>query len=257
MSVSSTGTPAQFVHPGEASHGDLGMIAKGDALIALSNSGETAELTDIITYSRRFAIPMVAITAGSESALAAAADVALLLPPAPEACPMGLAPTTSTTLMMALGDALAVALLERKGFAEEDYRVLHPGGSLGRRLLHVAEIMHVGDEVPLCPPETPMPQAIMLLAKKRKGCVGIVDPQGGLIGILTDGDLGRHWDGDILARQAGDVMSQAPKTIEPQKLVAEALGFMNANDITCLFVVEDRRPVGIIHMHDCLKAGVS
>ena len=254
--LASTGTPAQFVHPGEASHGDLGMIAGGDALIALSNSGNTPELNDIIAHSRRFSIPMIGITSRADSVLAEASDVALILPGAPEACPMGLAPTTSTTLMMALGDAIAVALLERQGFSKDRYRELHPGGALGKGLLRVLDLMHTGDEIPLCRPQTPMSEAALLLASKRKGCVGIVDDQGDLIGIVTDGDLGRHWGKEIFERQAGDIMTTDPKTILPQAFAAEALGLMNSQAITCLFVVEDTRPVGILHMHDCLRAGV-
>jgi len=259
--LSSTGTPAQFVHPGEASHGDLGMIAPGDAVLALSNSGDTAELSDIIAYARRFAIPLGAMTSGARSALAEAADVAIILPRAPEACPMGLAPTTSTTMMIALGDALAIALLERKGFSALDFQVLHPGGSLGRKLLRVADIMHGAAELPLCPPEMPMAEAILIMTNRRFGCVGIVGDDGRLQGIITDGDLRRHMAEGLLDMRAADVMTASPMTIRGQALAAEALGVMNGvrntRPITSLFVVEEERPIGILHIHDCLRAGVA
>jgi len=259
--LSSTGTPAQFVHPGEASHGDLGMIAPGDAVVALSNSGDTAELGDIIAYTRRFAVPLIAMTRGAGSALAEAADVALILPPVPEACPMGLAPTTSTTMMLALGDAIAIALLERKGFSAQDFQVLHPGGSLGRQLLRVSDIMHGTEQVPLCAPETPMAEAILVMTNRHFGCVGIAGDDGRLVGIITDGDLRRHMADGLLQLRAADVMTGSPRTIRPQALAAEALGVMNGvrntRPITSLFVVEDGRPVGILHIHDCLRAGVA
>jgi len=257
----STGTPAQFVHPGEASHGDLGMIAPSDAIVALSNSGDTAELCDIIAYARRFAIPLAAMTRRAGSTLAEAADVAIILPEAPEACPMGLAPTTSTTMMLALGDAIAVALLERKGFTAQDFQVLHPGGSIGRKLLRVSEMMHQGKELPLCQPQTPMAEAILVMTERRFGCVGIVDGDGCLIGIITDGDLRRHMTPGLLDMAAREVMTPAPRTIRPQALAAEALGIMNGvrdqRPITSLFVVEGARPIGILHIHDCLQAGVA
>ena len=255
----STGTPAQFVHPAEASHGDLGMIAPGDAVLALSNSGETEELADIVAYTRRFRIPLLAMTRGGQSALAEAADVTLLLPSSAEACPMGLAPTTSTTMMLALGDALAVALLERKGFSSGDFQVLHPGGKLGQKLLRVADIMHDGDAVPLVGRNTVMAEAILVMTTKSFGCVGVTDDAGRLIGIVTDGDLRRHMGDDDLLRATVDrVMSGKPKTIRPQALAAEALGLMNASAITSLFAVDDkRRPLGILHIHDCLRAGIA
>jgi arabinose-5-phosphate isomerase len=256
--LASTGTPAQFVHPVEASHGDLGMIGSEDAILALSNSGETSELADIIAYSRRFRIPLIAITGGSRSTLAAASDVVLLLPAAAEACPMGLAPTTSTTMMMTLGDALALALLERKGFSSADFRVFHPGGRLGRRLLRVRDIMHQDDAVPLVAPAAPMSDAILVMTAKSFGCVGVCEADGRLIGVITDGDLRRHM-GDTLLRQAvGAVMNRNPKTIHPAALAADALGLMNRFAITSLFVVDEgTRPVGFLHMHDCLRAGVA
>ena len=255
--LASTGTPAQFVHPAEASHGDLGMIAKHDSVLALSNSAETAELADIISYAARFDIPLIAITAGAKSALAQAADAVLLLPPVAEGCPMGLAPTTSTAMSLALGDALAVALLERRGFTQQEFRVLHPGGKLGRRLLHVADIMHRGKQVPVCRLATPMSQALLEMSAKSFGCVAVLDKQGHLAGVVTDGDLRRHMHADLLKRSAAEVMTPRPKTIRPTALAAEALQFMNSSRITSLFVVEDRAVVGIVHLHDCLRAGVA
>lgn len=255
---SSTGTPAQFVHPAEASHGDLGMIADGDAVLALSNSGDTVELADIVAYTRRFRIPLLAMTRRDGSTLAEAADVTLLLPATAEACPMGLAPTTSTTMMLALGDALAVALLERKGFSTGDFQVLHPGGQLGQKLLRVADIMHDGDAVPLIGRTAGMAEAILVMTTKSFGCVGVTDDAGKLIGIVTDGDLRRHMGDDLLRSPVDKVMSGRPKTIRPQALAAEALGQMNAASITSLFAVDDkRRPVGILHIHDCLRAGIA
>ncbi|MBX9634167.1 MAG: KpsF/GutQ family sugar-phosphate isomerase [Magnetospirillum sp.] len=254
--MASTGTPAFFVHPGEASHGDLGMIMPGDAVVALSNSGETPELGDIVAYARRFEIPLIGITSRAGSTLAQASDVALILPPIPEACPMGLAPTTSTTLMLALGDTLAVALLERKGFTAADFKVFHPGGKLGQRLLKAADLMHGGDGVPLVGPETGMTEVLLVMTQKRLGCAGVVE-DGHLIGIITDGDLRRHIQGDLLAQDARAVMTASPKTVPPSMLAAEALRIMNAKTITTLFVVDDGRPVGVLHVHDLLRSGVA
>ena len=254
----STGTPAQFVHAGEASHGDLGMVGAEDAVLALSNSGETAELAGIIAYSRRFGIPLVAVTAGAGSALAGAADVVVLLPQAVEAGPMGLAPTTSTTIMSALGDALAMALVERRGFSLDDFRVLHPGGKLGQRLLRVADLMHFGDAVPLVAATTRMSEAILVMTAKSFGCVGACDPEGRLVGIVTDGDLRRQMDDALLARTVAEIMHAPPRTIGGAALAAEALGVMNRTAITALFVTDDRGvPKGFLHMHDCLRAGVA
>ncbi|MTJ84195.1 MAG: KpsF/GutQ family sugar-phosphate isomerase [Telmatospirillum sp.] len=257
--LASTGTPSLFVHPGEASHGDLGMITRHDAVLALSNSGETPELTDVVHYSRRFGIPLVAVTSHADSALAHTADVALILPDVGEACPMGLAPTTSTTLMLALGDALAVALLERKGFSPADFKVFHPGGQLGRRLLKVSELMHSGDELPLVAGDLGMGQVLLVMTNKSFGCVGVLTPEGdALAGIITDGDLRRHLEPGLFARTAAEVMTAAPKTTRPNALAAEALHVMNARSITSLFVVDETmRPVGIVHMHDCLRAGIA
>ena len=255
--LASVGTPALYVHPAEASHGDMGMITADDAILALSNSGETAELADVLSYARRFSIPLIGITANAGSTLGEAATIALTLPPSAEACPLGLAPTTSTTMMMALGDAIAVALLERKGFTSQDFQVLHPGGKLGRRLLRVADIMHAGDEIPLVSETTPMSDALLTMTAKHFGCVGILDVQGRLVGVITDGDLRRHIGDDLLNRRAREVMTASPKTIRPQALASEALGLMNARSITSLFVVEADRPVGILHIHDALRAGVA
>ena len=256
--MASTGTPAQFVHPSEASHGDLGMIGMDDAIIAISNSGDTGELADIISYSRRFKIPLIAITGGRGSALAEAADVVLPLPHAAEACPMGLAPTTSTTMTMALGDALAIGLLERKGFSTADFQRFHPGGKLGRRLLRVDDIMHSGDDVPLVGPDAPMSEAILVMSAKSFGCVGVRGEDGRLHGVITDGDLRRHMNDGLLSRRVGEVMHRDPKTILSTHLAAEALGIMNRFAITALFVVdEQQRPAGFLHMHDCLRAGVA
>jgi arabinose-5-phosphate isomerase len=258
--LASTGTPALFVHPAEASHGDLGMIVPGDAILALSNSGETAELADLVAHSRRFALPLVAITARPGSTLAAAADIALVLPSAAEACPMGLAPTTSTTMQMALGDALAVALLNRRGFTAADFHQIHPGGRLGTRLRRVRELMHGGDAVPLAPPDTAMDRALLVMTEKRFGCLGVVDAAGRLVGIVTDGDLRRAMGPDLLARCVSDVMTHAPRTIAPDALAVEALHAMNARarPITTLFVVDARGlPIGILHVHDLLRAGLA
>ena len=255
--LSSVGTPALYVHPAEASHGDLGMIAEGDAIVALSNSGETPELSDILAYAKRHAIPLIAITTKPGSTLAEAADAALILPPSPEACPLGLAPMTSTTMMLALGDALAVALLERKGFSTDDFQVLHPGGKLGKMLLRVKDIMHDGEELPLAGPDASLADSILTMTAKRFGCVGIVDDGGRLMGVITDGDLRRHMGPGLLGYAAAQVMTDRPATIRPQALVSEALGLMNARKITNLFVVDDRFPVGILHIHDCLHAGVA
>jgi arabinose-5-phosphate isomerase len=259
--LASTGSPAYYVHPSEASHGDLGMITASDAVIAFSNSGETTEVRDLLEYSRRYSIPLIAVTAKRGSTLAETADAVLLLPNVPEACPMGLAPTTSTTASLALGDALAVALLERKGFSAQDFRLLHPGGKLGTGLLRVADLMHTDEEMPLAAADTPMSEAVVTMTAKRKGCIGIVDETGRLSGIITDGDLRRQMGPDLLARTAGELMTRDPLTIRPQALAAEAVAVMSKREITSLFVVSEagssEELTGIIHMHDCLKAGVA
>ena len=257
--LASTGTPALFVHPAEASHGDLGMIVAGDAVLALSNSGETPELADLVAHTRRFGLPLVAITGGAESALAQAADVLLLLPQAAEACPMGLAPTTSTLMQMALGDALAVALLTRRGFTATEFRRFHPGGRLGARLRRVRELMHTGEAVPLAPPETRMDRALLLMTEKRFGCLGVVGADGLLAGVVTDGDLRRHMGPDLLSRRVAEVMTEQPRVIGAEAMAVEALAAMNApaRPVTSLFVVDPAgRPVGILHIHDLLRAGL-
>lgn len=255
--MASVGTPALYVHPGEASHGDLGMITKGDAVLALSNSGQTEELSDTIAFCLRFGIPLIGMTGRANSSLAEQATVALILPPADEACPMGLAPTTSTTMMLALGDALAVALLERKGFSAEAFHMLHPGGKLGRRLLRVVDLMHQGADMPLVAPDTPMADVLLVMTERRLGCAGIVDTDGRLSGIITDGDLRRHMGAQLMDRSAADIMTRDPRTIRPGALAAEAIGIMNSHKITGLFAVEEGKPVGFLHMHDCLREGVA
>jgi len=258
--LASTGTPAQFVHPAEASHGDLGAVMRADALVMLSNSGDTQELSDLITFAKRFSIPMIGIASRADSALLRAADIPLLLPKSREACPMGLAPTTSTTLMLVLGDALAIALMERRGFTSDQYRDLHPGGSLGKALIRVSDIMHTGPDMPLVAQGATMGESLIAMTGKRFGCVGVVDGEGGLVGIFTDGDLSRRMDRTLLDLAIADVMTKAPKIVAPGQLAAEALALMNEKKITVLFVVEKgdklRRPVGILHMHDCLRAGL-
>jgi arabinose-5-phosphate isomerase len=253
--LASTGTPAFFVHPAEASHGDLGMISETDAVLALSNSGETAELSDLVSYTRRFGIPLIGMTGKRASTLAEQADIVLCLPPVEEAGPHG-APTTSTTLMITLGDAIAVALLERRGFSADDYRVFHPGGSLGKSLLKVRDLMHGGDELPVTAPETPMSDTILLMTQKTFGVAGVVGSDGKLLGIVTDGDLRRHMAQGLFDKVAADVMTNNPKTIDPNVLAAEALREMNEWKVTSVFAVESGRPVGILRMHDVLRAGV-
>jgi arabinose-5-phosphate isomerase len=253
--LASTGTPAFFVHAAEASHGDLGMIAPGDAVLAISNSGETPELADLISYTRRYGIPLVAITGRAESSLAVAADATLLLPDVGEACPLGLAPTTSTTMMIALGDAVAVALLERRGFTTEDFKVFHPGGQLGRKLFKVEDLMHVGDELPLVTEGTLMAEVVIVMTKKTFGVAGVIDSGGHLAGIVTDGDLRRHISNGLFDMKAVDVMTKTPKTTSRSILAAEALRRMNEWKVTSVFVVEGEKPVGILRMHDVLRAG--
>jgi len=257
--LASTGTPAHFVHPGEASHGDLGMITREDAVLCLSNSGDTKELSDIIAYTRRFDIPLIAIVGKADSTLARRSDVALILPDAPEACSIGLAPTTSTTLTLALGDALAVALLERKGFSADQFHVFHPGGKLGGSLIKVSDLMHTETAVPLIEEAAPMEAVLLEMTDKGFGTVGIIGTGGILAGVITDGDLRRHMGRNLLAMCARDVMTLNPQTINPRALAAEALAQMNSKGkggITCLLVAEEGTPVGILSVHDCLRAGV-
>jgi len=255
--LASTGQPAFFVHPGEASHGDLGMVQTDDVVIALSNSGETSELSDIIAFTRRYRIGLIGMTRGAKSTLAEASDVALVIPDSPEACPMGLAPTTSTTVMLALGDALAVCLLERKGFSAQDFRNFHPGGKLGQRLLKVGDLMHDGDQLPLVGQDTPMSDALIVMSQKSFGVVGVVDENGVLGGVITDGDLRRHMSKDLIDQRAGDVMTSGCISVKPTQIASEALAIMNERKITSLFCVDGIKPVGILHIHDCLRAGVA
>jgi arabinose-5-phosphate isomerase len=255
--LSSTGTPAFFVHPAEASHGDLGMIAGDDVVFALSWSGETAELKNLIDYSRRFRIGLIAVTADAASTLGQAADITLVLPQAREACPHNLAPTTSSLMQLALGDALAIALLESRGFTAIDFRNLHPGGRLGAALTFIRDLMHGGAEMPLKPVGTQMSDALVEMSAKGFGCVGITDPAGHLVGIITDGDLRRHMRPNLLEARVEDVMTKGPNTVRPDQLASETLEILNSLKRTVLFVVEGRRAVGIVHMHDLLRAGVA
>jgi len=256
--MASTGTPAYFVHPGEASHGDLGMIRQDDVILALSWSGETAELADIITYSRRFAIPLVAITSGAESALGREADVRLCLPRAEEACPNGLAPTTSTTMQLAIGDALAVALLEAKGFTAQDFRLFHPGGKLGARLTFLRDVMHAGERLPLVREGALMGEAVVEISAKGFGCVGVLDAAGKLAGIVTDGDLRRHMRPDLMSAPVAQVMTRAPQVGAADQLAVEALQTLSSRKIGALFVVDGAgKPVGIVHLHDLLRIGAA
>ena len=252
----STGTPAFFVHPSEASHGDLGMITPNDAIVALSWSGESVELGNLITYSRRFKVPLIALTSRLESTLGKHADVPLILPRAKEACPHGLAPTTSTTMQLALGDCLAIALLEAKGFTAHDFKVFHPGGSLGAQLKHASDLMHKGEMLPIAHEDQPMSEALVIMTAKAFGCLGVVDAKGRLVGIVTDGDLRRKMGSDLLAARTGDVMTKKPKTVAPTALASAVLEMLNAARITALFVVDKGKPVGILHVHDLLRAGV-
>ena len=254
--LASTGTPAFFVHAADASHGDLGMITSDDVMLALSWSGETEELKDLINYSRRFRIPLIAVTVSADSTLGKSADVVLALPATREACPHNLAPTTSSLMQLALGDALAIALLESKGFSAMDFGVFHPGGRLGAALTFVRDLMHRGAAIPLVRLGTPMSEALLEMSAKGFGCVGIVDAQA-LVGIITDGDLRRHMRSDLLDQRVDDVMTRGPNTVRPEQLASEALEFLNAMKRTVLFVVEGTTPVGIVHMHDLLRAGVA
>ena len=255
--LASTGTPAFFVHTGEASHGDLGMITRDDVIMALSWSGETTELKDLIDYSRRFRIGLIALTAAPESTLGKAADVTLLLPQAREACPHNLAPTTSSLMQLALGDALAIALIESRGFTALDFSVFHPGGRLGALLKFVRDIMHTGAAVPLVRLGTRMADAIVEMSGKGLGCVGIADESGRLVGIITDGDLRRHMSAGLIDQAVDAIMTRRPKTVRPDQLVSEVLELLNASNITVVIVVDGGKPVGVVHMHDLLRAGVA
>lgn len=254
--MASTGTPAHFVHPAEASHGDMGMITKDDAVLAFSNSGETAELTDVIAYCNRFSIPLIGVARRKGSMLVEAANIAMVLPETPEACVTG-APTTSTTMMLALGDAISVALVQRRGFSKHDFSVFHPGGKLGKAFIRVCDLMHKEEELPLVRENDIMRDALLIMTSKRFGCTGVINASGILLGIITDGDLRRNMQADLLEKSAKDVMKASPLTIRPQALAAEALAMMNKFSITSLFVTENEKPVGILHIHDCLRAGIA
>ena len=252
----STGTPAHFVHPAEASHGDLGMVLAGDVALVISNSGETSELADLVAHTRRFGIPLIGIAGRADSTLLRQADVAIVLPAAPEACETGIVPTTSTTMTLALGDALAIALMEHRAFTPDHFRVFHPGGKLGAKLLRVRDLMH--HEVPLIAETRPMSEALLVISQKGYGVVGVTNTDGHIVGIITDGDLRRHMDG-LLALTAGAVMTRAPRSIGPDALAEQAVALMNDRKITCLFVTAPDAPtlpLGILHIHDCLRAGV-
>ncbi len=252
----STGTPAHFVHPAEASHGDLGMMAQGDVALVLSNSGETPELADLIAYTRRFGIPLIGIAGNPDSTLLRQSDVRVVLPPAEEACATGIVPTTSTAMALALGDALAIALMEHRRFTPAHFREFHPGGRLGARLSKVRDLMH--DDMPLVAAATPMGETLLVMSQKGFGVVGVQDASGGLTGIVTDGDLRRHMEG-LLEMTAEQAMTRNPRTIGPDALAEEAVALMNERRITCLFVVDpaaSHNAVGILHVHDCLRAGI-
>lgn len=256
--LASTGTPAQYVHPAEASHGDLGMITEGDVVLVLSNSGETPELSDIIAHTRRFSIPLIGVASRQDSALIRQSDVAIILPAAEEACGTGVVPTTSTTMTLALGDALAVALMEHRHFTPDHFRTFHPGGKLGAKLLKVSDLMHGGDALPMVSEATPMGEALLVMSQKGFGVVGVTGADGALAGIVTDGDLRRHMHG-LLDRTAGEVMTRAPQTVEPGAVAEKAVALMKDRKITCLFVVPgagNGEAIGILNIHDCLRAGV-
>lgn len=258
-SMSSLGTTAYFVHPGEASHGDLGMIEPDDIVIALSNSGDSPELSDIIAFCHRFNITLIGMTGRREGTLAKRSHIVLCLPPLEEACPFGLAPTTSTTLMLALGDALAIALLEKRHFSKEQYKMRHPGGKLGKLMLNAADLMHSGDEMPLVRADTKMSDALIVMTEKSLGCVGVVNENGDLQGIVTDGDLRRKMSADLLTRSAGEIMTANPRSVTRETSAADVVRIMNTTGkgITGLFVLDGKKPVGFVHIHDCLRAGVA
>ena len=256
-SLASTGTPSFFVHPAEASHGDLGMITEDDVVIAISNSGESKELVDILNYCKRFGITLIAITKNPESSLGKAGDVVLALPNNGEACPLGLAPTNSTTATLVLGDILTIGMIERKGFSKEDFNDRHPGGKLGAILKRVSDLMHTGQEMPILDENANMQAVLLEMTSKRLGCVGFINQSGILTGILTDGDLRRCLSSKILEEKAVDLMTRNPKTISPDAMTAEALKIMHDKKITNLFVVENSKPLGVIHIHDLLNNGVA
>ncbi len=256
--LASTGTQAFFVHAAEANHGDLGMISTTDVVLAFSKGGESAEIRSIVAYTRRFSIPLIAVTCSEKSSLASAADITLLMPNEAEACPHGLAPTTSTLMQLAMGDALAIALLEARGFSARDFHVFHPGGKLGASLSHVADIMHTGDRVPLVRRGTSVPEAISTLSRKHFGCVGIMEDDGRLCGIVTEGDLARNLTRNLSELLVDDIMTRTPKTVKPNVLATAALAKLNQHSIGALIVIDDdNRPIGLVHFHDLLRIGVA
>jgi arabinose-5-phosphate isomerase len=256
--LASTGTQAFFVHAAEANHGDLGMISTTDVVLAFSKGGESAEIRSIVAYTRRFSIPLIAVTCSEKSSLASAADIVLLMPNQAEACPHGLAPTTSTLMQLAMGDALAIALLEARGFSARDFHVFHPGGKLGASLSHVADIMHTGDRVPLVRRGTSVPEAISTLSRKHFGCVGIMEDDGRLCGIVTEGDLARNLTRNLSELLVDDIMTRTPKTVKPNVLATAALAKLNQHSIGALIVIDDdNRPIGLVHFHDLLRIGVA
>lgn len=255
--LASTGTPAYFVHAAEANHGDLGMIGRNDVILALSWSGETAELSGVLSHASRFSIPLIALTSGEKSSLGTQADILLLLPKVEEACPLGLAPTTSTSMQLAMGDALAVALLEMRGFSASDFKIYHPGGSLGASLQYVRDIMHQGDELPLVAQGSSMAVAMKVLAQKHFGCVAIIDDHGRLVGIVTDGDLARNINRDLSKLSVDEIMTTNPKTVRSDMLAGSATALINEHHISALLVIEDEKPVGIVHFHDLLRIGTA
>lgn len=260
--MASTGTPAFFIHPTEASHGDLGMLTRDDGVLLLSNSGETTELSDMVVHAKRFSIPLLSITGSTQNTLVRESDVALTLPPLSEACPLGLAPTTSTTAMLGLGDALAVSLLKARGFSAKDFGTFHPGGRLGQTLLRIEKLMHTGEKIPLIHTFTSVKETLLEMTRKSFGCVGVLDSKDTLVGIITDGDLRRCMDSpDFLEATAEEIMTAAPKTVSSQVLASEVVALMNSKKITTLFVLDGKekvpsKPVGIVHIHDCLRSGV-
>ena len=254
--LSSTGAPSMFIHPTEASHGDLGMITKSDAIILLSNSGESPELNDMITYSKRYNLPLIGITSKKKSTLVSNVEKILLLPEFREACPLKLAPTTSTTMMMALGDAIAISLLEKRRFSSENFKKFHPGGQLGNKMQTVKDLMRKGREIPLIESKKKMGSMLILMTEKRLGCIGIINQKKSLIGIVTDGDLRRNMNKNLLNQKIADIMTKKPKMISPEKLAVEALNLMNKHKITQLFVTNKYRPIGVIHIHDFYRIGI-
>ncbi len=253
----STGAPSFFVHPGEASHGDLGMVTEEDIVIALSNSGETKELSDVLAYCKRFSIPLIGITSNASSTLGQQSDILIVLADAQEACPNGQAPTTSTTMTIAMGDALAVALMKRKGWKNTDFKTYHPGGKLGQMLLKVSDLMHKGEALPIISETATMKDALLIMSEKNFGRTSVVNAQGELVGFISDGDLRRHMSDNLLEKTVNQVMNRNPKSVVPDILAAQALAIMNQESITDLMVVEHKKPVGILRLHDIMRAGIA